>query len=187
MVGIVLNDNAYEQDIRELLMAFCPGEEIVHEAHPSLRFCVEGILSEDRTEFELCLVFEGGSSFRALAMEALEYDDIVLINAPFTQEIRDLDYITTLRAELKKKQAELVVIWVDTNPEVCHQRMIDRNSVRDTWKLEHWDEYVKTIDYSIPEALKKMSSCLDLMLFYNSSDEEYQKSMEMVISRLEDE
>lgn len=30
-----------------------------------------------------------------LAMEALEYDDIVLINAPFTQEIRDLDYITT--------------------------------------------------------------------------------------------
>ena len=120
-----------------------------------------------------------------LAMEALEYDDIVLINAPFTQEIRDLDYITTLRAELKKKQAELVVIWVDTNPEVCHQRMIDRNSVRDTWKLEHWDEYVKTIDYSIPEALKKMSSCLDLMLFYNSSDEEYQKSMEMVISRLE--
>lgn len=28
-------------------------------------------------------------------MEALEYDDIVLINAPFTQEIRDLDYITT--------------------------------------------------------------------------------------------
>ena len=122
-----------------------------------------------------------------LAMEALEYDDIVLINAPFTQEIRDLDYITTLRAELKKKQAELVVIWVDTNPEVCHQRMIDRNSVRDTWKLEHWDEYVKTIDYSIPEALKKMSNCLDLMLFYNSSDEEYQKSMEMVISRLEDE
>ena len=122
-----------------------------------------------------------------LAMEALEYDDIVLINAPFTQEIRDLDYITTLRAELKKKQAELVVIWVDTNPKVCHQRMIDRNSVRDTWKLEHWDEYVKTIDYSIPEALKKMSNCLDLMLFYNSSDEEYQKSMEMVISRLEDE
>ena len=72
MIGILLNDSAYEQDIRELLMAFCPGEEIVHEAHPSLRFCVEGILSEDRTEFELCLVFEGGSSFRALAMEALE-------------------------------------------------------------------------------------------------------------------
>ena len=58
-------------------------------------------------------------------MEALLYDDIVLINAPFTQEIRDDAYIATLRKELAKKEAELVVIWVDTDPEVCHQRMID--------------------------------------------------------------
>ena len=63
-----------------------------------------------------------------LAMEALLYDDIVLINAPFTQEIRDDAYIATLRKELAKKEAELVVIWVDTDPEVCHQRMIDRAS-----------------------------------------------------------
>ena len=122
-----------------------------------------------------------------IAMEALEYNDTVLINAPFTDEIRDDDYLSKLRERLAKKDAELVVVWVNTRIDVCHQRMIKRNSDRDTWKLEHWDEYVKTIDYSIPEALKKMSSCLDLMLFYNSSDEEYQKSMEMVISRLEDE
>ena len=123
----------------------------------------------------------------ALALEALEYDDIVLINAPFTREIRDEKYMADLKAKLALKNARLTVIWVKTDIEVCRQRMISRNSDRDTWKLEHWDEYVKTIDYSIPEALTKMSSCLDLMLFYNSSDEEYQKSMEMVISRLEDE
>ena len=185
MVGIVLNDNAYEQDIRELLMAFCPGEEIVHEAHPSLRFCVEGILSEDRTEFELCLVFEGGSSFRALAMEALEYDDIVLINAPFTQEIRDLDYITTLRAELKKKQAELVVIWVDTNPEVCHQRMIDRASDRDMWKLNHWDEYILGVNFNPPLSLKLENQPDSLLIFHNSSDEEFEESMKTIVAQLE--
>ena len=122
-----------------------------------------------------------------LALEALDYEDKVLINAPFTREIRDMDYIKGLEKKLAEKNATLVVVWVETSPEIVHKRMIDRNSDRDTWKLEHWDEYVKTIDYSIPEALKKMSSCLDLMLFYNSSDEEYQKSMEMVISRLEDE
>ena len=99
----------------------------------------------------------------------------------------DEKFLKDFSKKLADHGAKLVVIWVVTKPEICHQRMIDRNSVRDTWKLEHWDEYVKTIDYSIPEALKKMSSCLDLMLFYNSSDEEYQKSMEMVISRLEDE
>ena len=109
------------------------------------------------------------------------------INAPFTREVHDEKFLKDFSKKLADHGAKLVVIWVVTKPEICHQRMIDRNSVRDTWKLEHWDEYVKTIDYSIPEALKKMSNCLDLMLFYNSSDEEYQKSMEMVISRLEDE
>ena len=111
----------------------------------------------------------------------------MLINAPFTREVHDEKFLKDFSKKLADHGAKLVVIWVVTKPEICHQRMIDRNSVRDTWKLGHWDEYVKTIDYSIPEALKKMSSCLDLMLFYNSSDEEYQKSMEMVISRLEDE
>ena len=75
-----------------------------------------------------------------LAMDALEYDDIVLINAPFTREVRNPEYIRSLRAALSKKQVQLCIIWVVTDPEVCHQRMIARNSDRDTWKLAHWDE-----------------------------------------------
>ncbi len=78
----------------------------------------------------------------ALAMEALDYDDIVLINAPFTQEVRDNAFIANLKAKLADKGATLAVIWVETSPEVVHQRMIDRNSDRDTWKLTHWDEYI---------------------------------------------
>ena len=31
MIGILLNDSAYEQDIRELLMAFYPGQTFAHE------------------------------------------------------------------------------------------------------------------------------------------------------------
>ena len=31
MIGLLLSDRAYEQDIRELLMAFYPGEEVVYE------------------------------------------------------------------------------------------------------------------------------------------------------------
>ena len=30
MIGILLNDSAYEQDIRELLMAFYPGQTFAH-------------------------------------------------------------------------------------------------------------------------------------------------------------
>ena len=41
----------------------------------------------------------------ALAMEALDYDDIVLINAPFTQEVRDNAFIADLKAKLAAKGA----------------------------------------------------------------------------------
>ena len=71
-------------------------------------------------------------------LEALEYDNIVLINAPFTREVHDEKFLKDFSKKLADHGAKLVVIWVVTKPEICHQRMIDRNSVRDTWKLEHW-------------------------------------------------
>ena len=42
MLGILLNDSSYEQDIRELLMAFYPGEGFVHERSEEAAFYVEG-------------------------------------------------------------------------------------------------------------------------------------------------
>ena len=59
-----------------------------------------------------------------LAFEALDYNDTVLINAPFTEEIRDDEYLDNLRAKLAEKDAELFVIWVNTRKDVCHERMI---------------------------------------------------------------
>lgn len=121
-----------------------------------------------------------------LGVEALEYDDIVLINAPFTEEVHNEETMETFRTKLRRKGAKLVIVWVVTDPEVCHQRMIDRNSDRDTWKLEHWDEYIKTVDFSIPEPLKQLDSGHDLVLFYNSSDEEFTNSMKEVLPKLEE-
>lgn len=72
MIGILLNDSAYEQDIRELLMAFYPGEGFVHEEREGLLFAVEGILSGDRSQFDLHLVFYGQSSFWGIRAETLE-------------------------------------------------------------------------------------------------------------------
>ena len=68
-------------------------------------------------------------------MEALDYDDIVLINAPFTQEVRDNAFIADLKAKLAAKGATLAVIWVETSPEVVHQRMIEstRTATPGSW------------------------------------------------------
>lgn len=121
----------------------------------------------------------------ALALEALEYDDIVLINAPFTEEIRDVNYINHLKAMLKEKNARLVVVWVETSIEVCRQRMIERNSDRDTWKLTHWEEYIASCDFSIPTTIDDPTVVDDLLIFRNSSEEEYKESLQNIVEILE--
>lgn len=121
----------------------------------------------------------------ALAMEALEYDDIVLINAPFTREIRDKEYIDNLRATLAEKNTKLVIVWVQTDKEVCRQRMIARNSDRDKWKLEHWDEYIAGCDFSIPTQLDDPKIADDLLIFKNSTDKEFKQSMRRIVKLLE--
>ncbi len=112
-----------------------------------------------------------------LAFEALDYNDTVFINAPFTREIRDAEYIKGLRDKLIKKEAILEVVWVETDLEVIHQRMILRNSDRDTWKLTHWEEYVEKQNYDAP-------SIENLIVFYNSSEEEFDNSIKDVTARL---
>ena len=101
----------------------------------------------------------------ALAMEALDYDDIVLINA---------------------KGATLAVIWVETSPEVVHQRMIERNSDRDTWKLAHWDEYLRRCNFAIPENLADPQHKDNLILFQNNNDDEFDASMKRCVAILEE-
>jgi predicted kinase len=116
-----------------------------------------------------------------IGFEALEYADLVLINAPFTREVRDNEYIKDLKEKLASRGADLVVIWVETDIEVTRQRMIQRNSPRDTWKLANWDEYVAGRDYSTPD-VPALADCL--VKFYNSSDKEYNESMERITKAL---
>lgn len=113
-----------------------------------------------------------------LALEALDYDDTVLINAPFTEEIRDLDFIKKLEEKLKQKGAKLIVIWVETSIEVCRARMVKRNSERDWWKLENWEEYISGCNFEKPAGIK------NLILFKNSSDREFKSSMKNTLYRL---
>ena len=119
------------------------------------------------------------------ALEALKYEDCVLINAPFTREIRDNVFMKDLRNRLKEQKCGLYVVWVETKLEICRQRMISRNSPRDTWKLEHWDEYIATRDFNVPRNLYEDGVVDKLLIFHNSSQEEYEASMKEVIEELE--
>jgi len=109
-----------------------------------------------------------------VAYEALEYNDTVFINAPFTREIENQEYMHHLRTELASRNTRLVVIWVHTEIDVCYKRMVERNSDRDVWKLANWDEYIATRNFSKPTGIK------DLIVFENSSDEEFQNSLHQI-------
>lgn len=120
-----------------------------------------------------------------LAYEALKYDDIVLINAPFTQEVRDPAYIDALKKKLVQLNTKLTVIWVQTDVEVCKQRMLARGSDRDTWKVQNWDTYIKDVNFDIPKALDDPDVLDDLLIFKNSSDAEYAESMKRILDIIE--
>lgn len=122
----------------------------------------------------------------ALALEAIQYEDLVLINAPFTREIRDTAYLNNLKTKLKELGASLVVIWIITDIDVVKQRMIARNSDRDTWKIAHWDEYIAKCNFETPTALDDPNVKDDLLIFKNSSDAEFNTSMQQVLAILEE-
>ena len=48
MIGLLIQDNAYEQDIRELLMSFYPGEAYAHEVKDGVSFYAESRLGRAR-------------------------------------------------------------------------------------------------------------------------------------------
>ncbi len=114
----------------------------------------------------------------AIALEALDYSSHVLVNAPFNRELRDEEYLRRLRETLAGKGAKLTVVWVHTDIEVCHQRMIARGSERDTWKLRNWEEYVASRSFE-PPALE------GLRIIDNSTDNSYRAGLQTLLEELE--
>jgi tRNA uridine 5-carbamoylmethylation protein Kti12 len=122
-----------------------------------------------------------------IAFEALRYDDIVLINAPFTKEVHDPNYIAALRKELKEEfNAHLAVIWVLCSIETVHRRMIERNSPRDTFKLADWDRFVQSQNFNVPENIRVPDDPYSLILFDNNDDKTFRKSLKATIELLEE-
>ncbi len=122
-----------------------------------------------------------------MAFTALHYEDIVLINAPFTSELHHPEYIEGLRKKLKEEyNAHLVIVWVVCDIETVKARMIARNSDRDVFKIKNFDSWVKTQDFNIPTYLKVEGDPYSLVIFDNSNDEVFAKSMADTVALLEE-
>ena len=89
MTGIILNDNAYEQDIRELLMAFFPGETFVHEVQDGMERSVRGNLSEDRKTFAIQIVTRGERKLHIWNMSPKERAEMDVFDQPIPVDYED--------------------------------------------------------------------------------------------------
>lgn len=82
MIAILLNDSAFEQDIRELLMAFYPGESFVYERDEDVAIAVVGQLSEDRKSYKLFLVARGKMEFHPFGASPEERKEFAVFDEP---------------------------------------------------------------------------------------------------------
>lgn len=119
-----------------------------------------------------------------IAFSTLRFEELVLLNAPLSREVRDVEYMKGLKSRAEELGAGLVLIWVTTPVSVCRERMAKRNSDRDTLKLEAWDEYVKNIDYSAPLLLRAENAVDRFIVFDNESDESFARSLEETLQIL---
>ena len=112
-------------------------------------------------------------------LEAIKYADAVIINAPFTKEVRSPECIKDLKNRIEKAGAKLMIVWISVDPELCKKRMFKRNSDRDKWKIDHWDEYVKTVNFDAPNIAEE-----ELFIHKNSTDDEADEHFERLILKL---
>ena len=126
------------------------------------------------------------STILNIAFSALRFEDTVILNAPFGKEVRDSEYMRTLKNKVNDMDAELVLIWVSAPLDICRERMAKRGYDRDALKLENWESYVKKINYSAPVSLEK-EKCVDrMMIFDTTNDESVSDSLNKALELIKD-
>ena len=111
------------------------------------------------------------STILNIAFSSLRFADVVVLNAPFGIEVRNSQYMQSLKMRAEKLDAELILIWVQASAEICRERMMSRGLDRDTLKLKNFSEYVKNVDYSPPYELERDGAVSRLIVFDARSDE----------------
>jgi predicted kinase len=68
-----------------------------------------------------------------------------VVTAPFLAEVADVKWLRWLVHRCNAAGAHLEVVWVSADVETMHTYLQMRDAARDTWKLNHWNDYLSTI------------------------------------------
>lgn len=95
-----------------------------------------------------------------ICIENLAAGQNVFMISPFTAELKNKEWIEEVLAASGKTFAEVdvkVIVVTLEDIETQRNRIEDRGTIRDTWKLENWGSYetrvnfVPTVNWDIPE------------------------------------
>ncbi len=106
-----------------------------------------------------------------ICIENLAAGQNVFMISPFTAELKNKQWIEDVlsAAGLSHKEVDVKVIVVTLdNMEMQKQRIVDRQTERDQWKLEHWDDFKKRVDF-VPEISWNLPQ-EHILVFDNSED-----------------
>ena len=87
-------------------------------------------------------------SLLAAALANLTQGVSSVATAPFLSELPDKAWLARLARRCAVDGADLAVVWVDTDVDSMHTYLQLRDAARDTWKLNHWDDYLTSVDLS---------------------------------------
>ena len=127
------------------------------------------------------------STILLIARSSLRFNDTVILNAPFGKEVRNAEYMRSLRESVNAEGAELWLIWVHTPTDICKARMAERGAERDIMKLENWDEYVKKVNYSIPYELERADAIDRFIVFETESEGIFNASLARALEAIKSE
>lgn len=84
------------------------------------------------------------------ALENVELGKTAILSAPFIKELYSQDWVENLIVDVELNDAELHLVWVTCSIDTMKNRLIDREASRDSWKINHWYEYIKSLPVAPP-------------------------------------
>jgi predicted kinase len=85
-----------------------------------------------------------------LCREILDNGCNVVLTIPFISQIQDYSKWEEIKSVSRIRNIDVKFIWIEHNIETEKENLISRDADRDKYKLEHWDEYSKSVDGLYP-------------------------------------
>lgn len=85
-----------------------------------------------------------------LCREILDNGSNVVLTIPFISQIQDFSKWEEIRTAARIRNKEVKFIWIEHNIETEKDNLVSRDAARDKYKLEHWEEYAKSVEGICP-------------------------------------